>query len=331
MIKNLYEFYIKIGQVTCFIPWSDLQKCQLMETGYVKILPGAVITGILLLFIYQSEAFLKDFNVSNFFIVFSTLYLCITSVYLNRNSWRKWICLYEKTNQQLKSKLGGSLELGWSSILCPTFYLTSLTIIRIFLHISGHEGDKYVMDIIVYIIITFDVLTIVFLSIIKKGFKILNKNSRRLISRNGKKMRHIISDLETEGAVICKNIFKDLYQLSICFNDLFGWLFVITMMRLIIIICTFSLLLLTVVTHEAWDFSSLVFVAAVMYRLVSKSVIKILEGMQLFTRSVQKIMRIFVFFNEVYLFVSILEFSIITQDVRIMISELKSVIFAHLV
>lgn len=187
-----------------------------------------------------------------------------------KKSWRDWFILFEKTNKLIKFNLGETLNTSWKFHSIFVGYVIFLTIWRALLYTVGEENNTFVMDIIRYISLTFNYLLIRFSMVLLNGFKILNKYAPNLRNDCGLRL-NIIANMNREQTVLVKIIYKKLYKMSVCFNHLFGWLFIMSLIHCLITLWSFTQFLINLSRTKILDFQpTLLSVISAAYYLVSK-------------------------------------------------------------
>lgn len=271
MRKSTYSFFLNMGSLFGFVPWINLTKCELVDTKIFKIYPGAISTGIFLIYLFNQETLKHVISeIPNFLSMFGTFCLCIYSVYIKRNSWKEWIKLYIKINEIVKCNLQENLDLRWKSFAIYVFYIILLTSNRTIIYFSNWEQNIFIMDLLLYKMLAMEYFIILFALILKRGFKLLNESSLYLNYESGLKL-NIIANMNREKTIRCLNLYKYLYKMVVCFNDLFGWIHISSLLLFlgIVLICMQKVVLS--VMHAKLDSRASVLYSVILSnRLVSK-------------------------------------------------------------
>lgn len=266
---DIYNCFLKIGGVLGFVPWMNFTTGEITYKTLSKIYLVAIVIGIYLFYRAYSE--LSTFIISYvIFLVLSTMLVFIQSTCVKQKSWMKWTQLYVKTNNELQEKLRETLKPGFKSVLLITFYTLWLIIMRK----DNNAGlERYIEDMVLYMILFSEFLLITFSRILVKGFKIVNKYTKQIHDTTKSRVRlDIARNVNSEKAVFCKNLYKNLYAMSTCFNDIFGWILILNIMRAFISICSFFQILVTwLKVLSSIIFVTFVYLVLVTYYLVSST------------------------------------------------------------
>lgn len=213
------------------------------------------------------------FNISSSLFILSTILLSIHSNYVKKNCWKKLIKLYEVTNQQIGTKLDESLKPGWETILLFVIYAIFLILMRVQGHISDYDNDNFVMDLILYIKLSSEYLVITFLMLLLKGFKLVKKRTKFLLSDCSDTSSSInrVTHLTVTKTIFCKKLYKNLYNMTACFNQVFGWLLTATFLQFLLTVLVFAQNFILVMNQQVnLAFSTFLWMTFI-FRLVSRN------------------------------------------------------------
>lgn len=270
-MKNVNNLFLKIAMVVGFVPNNNIEY-KLAKKTFSYLYPGVISIGISLVQIHVLFTFKREmYNNYYPFIVFSTSAIFIRSVYVERETWTKWIVLYERTNNQLKSTVGENLELGSKFIWIFLAYIVVLILNRLPVHTQTTDISVYIVDITMFMILTAEYTATLFSMSLLRGFKILNKYSKKLYHKS-ELLSIIERKMTKKKAVYYKNLYQNLYDMTEYFNRLFGCLLMTSYIRFLTIIIFFFQYLINLVIKGELDVLLLtLFCLAFFYCLVSRS------------------------------------------------------------
>lgn len=270
MPKTTYGFFLNIGSLFGFVPWTNLSKSELVNTKCAKIYPSCISLAIVLTYLLSREKLIEIDEIPISLTILTIFYLGMHSVYARRNSWKSWIKLYYKTNEDMKLKLKETMEPGWKSVIIFAAYIALLTFNRMISYILLSKNAVKITDLLLYELLVFKYFFILFALILKKGFKLLNKSSQDLNYENGLTLS-IIANLNKEKTMYCMNLYKNLYKMVVCFNDLFGWAYIFSLLIFFMTMLIFVQSAISCILNGKMDFQLGVFYCLILsYRLVSK-------------------------------------------------------------
>lgn len=208
-----YSLFVVIGKLFGFIPLLNFTKECLVTKILREIYPDLIVVGIIFKVITSNGLTLIFFTIIDLFLLFAL----IIRTYSARKSWEEWMRLYEITNREMKINFGQCLELNWRTILFFLFVgLTPQLVRTIYMDDDITKG----LEILCRYMKQFTrFVPIIFAKILVKGFKILNEQSHHLY--DGKRFRSLV--IET-NVLLHNRLYKNLFQMSICYKNIFGWL-----------------------------------------------------------------------------------------------------------
>lgn len=218
-----FDFYLKLSQILGFIPWINLNTFKLLDKIPYKMYPAA-ITILLLLPHYTKVISPKSVvDISVLTLTFTTGFSRFRSAYINRTEWKKLCQLYKVINKQIRPTFLHSLDLGVKHFVFPAIYILYLLTIRSVLYYNNVEKFNLLVDLLWLIKLTKECLTIYFLSILTKGFKMLNKHSKCLLTEGLiSQVGYLIFNGTAQS--FCRNLYSKLFEMSVSVNNIFGWM-----------------------------------------------------------------------------------------------------------
>lgn len=253
MAISVHNFFLRNAIFANSVPWKFIGKFKVANNKFFFVSQVTILAVILLyhtIFIYNAKSTDRSPICDEF--IFIALFISFRSVYLKRNIWKRWTTLYEKTNKLMKYKLGKSLELNQKYIWIYMFYTIVFIMLRVIAYYNGLEIYKYIIDIILYSFHSMEYLSIIFLMILRKGFTTLNGCSKYLEGDDGLQL-HIIANMNRDETILYKRLYKSLYQMSVCFNDLFGWILLNILVQYLIVICSSAILFVNMYQKQTWN------------------------------------------------------------------------------
>lgn len=221
-LTSIHDLFLNIAMLTSFVPNTNIVKGELLKLVFFNSYSAFLCIGMSL-FQFHSIFTSVGEDIVESWIVFCTAFISIRSIYVKRETWKKWITLYKKTNKHMKCKMGEHLELGWKYIWIYLAYNACFILFKSYSQNESTEYRIYVRNITRFMLLAALYLSIIFLMILLLGFKILNKYSRNLNIESGLQL-NIIAKMNSNKAVYYKNLFRNLYEMSDSFNDIFGLL-----------------------------------------------------------------------------------------------------------
>lgn len=270
MVSKSNKFFLKIGKYFGVLPWLDFRKCELINKWIFRVYPATVAVILFLEFIRLLGTSKRGFNdVTTVTLTTCTLYAIIQSSYVKRMEWMKLFHLYGIAKKEFITKLKESLDLGWRDVYIYMTYVTYLTSIRIVSHFNSTRRNSLLLDVMLIIKLTSDYLPVLFFSILSKGFKILNNYSKRLLI--GEKINFNKTPyLNGTTATICRNQYRNLYNISVGVNDLFSWLLAMALFNSLVTMLLFTQFMINRLFSGQLNLNSIFFFGMIfIYRLVS--------------------------------------------------------------
>lgn len=269
MVNRVYDLLVKVCCICSFVPWINLKNSKLAVQLLSRIYPGIISSSIFVVHCYQiqTEFFQTIVEIPSNLLILSTVLVCIHSAYCKRKYWRKWFRLYDITNKKFKITFNESLELGWTSVFVLLGYvLFMMTTRALILSSNSRTDDYYTLDLTLYIKLFIENLLLNFSMTLLKGFKMLNKRTKSMTSN---KIIQVISVRDDTRAKIYRRQFKNLFEMSVCFNEIFCWLFTASLGHSLVTACTFSQYLIRLIINQRLQLSY-GFWMVFLFRLVSK-------------------------------------------------------------
>lgn len=231
---TFHNFLIKVGNISGFIPWVNLSKNTLESSVWAKTYSGYVVVFICVTYFIQCLK-LQVSELINVSLLYSTLLTIVSGTFIHRKHWQHWFKFYRICDKMIKGKLNETMEPKWREnwqILASSLILSCLTVGTMVIENTNELGFHilYVtMRLFLYI------LPIFFLMILQKGFKLLNRCSEYQNYRE-----HVVnmaSEITVNNASFCRILYRNLFSMSVCLNNVFNWVFVTTLLDLLIGIC----------------------------------------------------------------------------------------------
>lgn len=269
-MKNIYIFFLKIAMVVGFVPLTKIEKGELVKNTFLNVYSCTISIGISLFELYDLFTSKGDMHRTlSACIVFSISSIFIRSVYAQRETWKKWSILFENTNNQLKFIMGENMELGSKFLWIFLAFILLLFMNRLSIRNERTDLKEYIMDITLFMILAAEYLATIFLMVMVRGLKMLNNYSKKLYIESRLQL-NTVAKMNSIKAIYYRNIYRNFYDMSKYFNQLFGWLLTTTYLRLFFVIFSFCPILINLIVHEELEFSSFnAFFMSVLYRLVS--------------------------------------------------------------
>lgn len=268
MVWSSFNFYLKLGQVLGLVPWINLNTFELSENFLYKMYP-AILTITIFMHQFLHIISSKDvINVSLVFLACTIGFTSLRSVYLNRAEWRHMCHLLKFINKN-KHELVDSIDLGIKPVVIFVLYFLSTLSIRIAAYYNNFGEFDLIVDLLLFVSLTRDCLSIYFLSTLRKGFKILNNHTKYLL--NG----CLTSDfgnpkLNGTTPALCKNFYEILYEMSLCIKEIFGWMVASSLLMLLVrMILSIQKILNVTVMRRFSAVEILRFILVITSRLVS--------------------------------------------------------------
>lgn len=235
---KLFNFFIKLGAVFGCLPWIDQTKKELIEN---KALNTFSITTSIVCFvniISKVGEFFKPYNCCCVVMSLFTMFLNIRNVYCLRKGWTKCLRVCEMSNRILKAKSMQTLESGFEQGLILLGYVALFLVIKFISHMMLRNQFDYLTELITWIAVYYYLLTILFLRMLIKGFRIVNEYSKSLHKSFGGLSINSTTNVTGRDAIFCQNLYNNLYDLTVCFNKIFGWILLTNLhVLLILVLC----------------------------------------------------------------------------------------------
>lgn len=228
-----YTSFVIMGKIFGLIPWKNCNKKGLETKILCNTYPGLIALGMIANSVMRTVWSLIFFTFLSLFILLSL----IIGTFSSRRSWEEWTRVYEITNTEMKKNFHQSLEPNWRTILFIVFFCLIAPLSNIFHgNFVIYTGIDWLQLLILYMKIFAVCLPIIFSKILVKGFEILNKNSKHL--RVDRRFRSVVMvNLVETNAMLYKSLYKNLFEMLVCFNELFGWLIAGCLFEFLIYMC----------------------------------------------------------------------------------------------
>lgn len=217
----LLNFYCLVRQVCCCIPWNIRKKYLKWQILNMMYFFGFIIE--IYVNIWIDFATLPRI-ILNLIISFKVV-ICASGSIIERKLWRKWNELHEMINKIIEVKMQRSLEPDWRIFIFFLLYITVQT--SEFVYFTVKVKFDFVRMCILFVKFYSTFLLIIFSNVIIQGFKILNEFITFSFTKDG-----ACSNEEYIG--FCHKVYKSLFEMSLYFNDFFGWLMVIVLFECLI-------------------------------------------------------------------------------------------------
>lgn len=228
-----HNFLLRIGNILGFVPWIDFDKNVLVKKIWTKIYPGLIALGVLLEFGFMTEVQLNSvlFAIVGSAIFFSAIY----GTYTKRSYWQKWIKLYEITNTKMRNIFNETLDLNWGIILVFLLYAMVWPMMQVFHVFDNQRNINWPGMLVTNMRVFAECLPIFLLTTLLKGFKIYNRYCEQFIFEEDTRII-VVTNKTRSNASMYKNIYKNLSEMSSCFNELFRWLFATCLLEFLILV-----------------------------------------------------------------------------------------------
>lgn len=246
MMTIPYKIFLRIGNIFGVVPWIDFNKNIVVLNIWTWIYPGLLAT-----YIAVYSCFDLNFrNMAAIVLGNSVIFTGIFGTYTNRKHWKSWMKLYRVTNTKIHIKLYQRMEFDYrkSLIFIPFIcILILLTLICFALNKITLTLGNQIFTICVRFYL--ECLAIALLRILSSGFTILNKHFECL------------SDISITRAEVSfyRSLYQNLFKMTVCFNNLFGWTIALFVIEFISITCIFVNLLIELKHEEEIFFINLPF------------------------------------------------------------------------
>lgn len=215
MKSGSFKFLIIIGHIFRFIPYISLNKQNFAKHSLAKIYPVLVRICFIVIFGFHLEK-----NLSVLVIQLINIAILLTATFTKKSYWKEWFKIYKAVK-----KLNKIFDLDVRSItVFPPYVLNFLvlTVCRIVVNDITTVGPGIM---IIFIRLTLECIQTFFMQILCKGFKALNQHSKERV-------------LSKKDITMYRNLYKDLYNMTVYFNKLFCWVFIMYLLELFLILCT---------------------------------------------------------------------------------------------
>lgn len=231
---SLYVFFLQVCTFFGFVPWINFSENQLVNSRWAIFF--SIFSAVI---IYSFNVYWILINDEDFFglvtIILLSCWVCIyiRSTCLKRKGWNDLMQLFQTTDVELKKKYNRSLEVGWISAVAYLPYVALIVCSRIYLHPTDWRIMVFLMDAITLLRFSVLYMTGMALNILSRGLKVVTKLTKNL----QRKTEFNIIDSNAVETSMCKDLYKNLYEISSCFNDLFGWLWSCMFLNFVVVTC----------------------------------------------------------------------------------------------
>lgn len=221
MMLSVFHFYLKLSQVLGVVPWININTFELFDKIPYKIYPAA-LTFILSIAPFMRIISSQDIqHISLFVLACATGFTNLQSTYTNRTEWKKFCQLYKVINKQISPESLDSLDLVVKYFGVMAFYILIFLSIRSVVYYNQIGVFNLFVDLLMFIKLIRDCLTIYFLLMLTKGFKLVSKHSKNLLNED---LENNIgfSIFSRTTPTFCRKLYTNLYEMSLCVNNIFG-------------------------------------------------------------------------------------------------------------
>lgn len=233
MKKTPHNFILRIGNVLGFVPWINFNKNVLLNKKFTKIYPGLVAMGVFLEFGFKTDSQMNSLLYA--IVGFGIFFTAISGTYTKRKFWQKWIKLFEMADTKLRTKFDETLDVSWGTIVVFLLYATLWPMMQIFHVFDEQENVNWPGILVTNMRVFAECLPILLLNTLSKGFKILNRHSEHLGFEDDTRII-VVANKSRTNASLYKNLYKNLADMSSCFNELFRWLFATCLLEFLILV-----------------------------------------------------------------------------------------------
>lgn len=218
-----FHFYLKLCQVLGFIPWININTFDLFDKIPYKIYPVAIT---IILFITPVMRIISSQDIQHISLLIlacTTGFTTFQSTYTCRTEWKKLCNLYKVINKKISPEILESLDMVVKHFVVIVVYILNFLSIRSVVYYNRIGAFNFLVDLLIFIKLIRDCLTIYFLSILTKGFKLVNKLSKYLLKQD---LENNIGYSMFSGTTptFCRKLYTNLYEMSLCVNNIFGWM-----------------------------------------------------------------------------------------------------------
>lgn len=223
-----FRFFVRVCCISCFVPWISFGKSELINKKF------AVLTKIFVLVIYALNIlWFAVIDMSVYFILVLFLF-CVyaRNICLISTQWNNLFQLFSNTDTILQNRLNKSLELGQGSTVIFMTYIILMVPSRI-LAVHFNKSRNLAQECL-FMMMCFAIwFSITCLNMVTAGLKIITKCTKHLHTRRKWKL----SSQSGIDAVLCEKLYTNLYDISVCLNEIFGWLWSFLFAQTITLTC----------------------------------------------------------------------------------------------
>lgn len=251
MNPHFHKLILMVGRIFSFIPWKLSRKRRIYQIIYTL----SILT-IISVDIYFCK--LNDiYWVIDSILGFSLLFTVIVSAIINDSVWKKWFLLNAVTERQFRTKRNVSLNVNFKSIYLLICVIIFILAIEVFGSFKEDYGTTYMVPLSLMKFFG-SYLPVIFSNIIRVKFVLLKKSMKDLYLRN---KLGIISSvrIDRNKVLLYKKLYKNLFNMSNCFNKMFGWIIVIALGDFICFVCLVLHYMVNLKLQESMDARSLIY------------------------------------------------------------------------
>lgn len=218
MRETLHKFYITTGQCICLISWNigkNSRQCQIWNLihFFVFSLALSVIPWVNFQFTWQSIVF-------SIYPCFS-LILIAAGTMIKQKRWRKWNKLFGIANKNMKLICHQSIEPDLKMAVFCVLYLFSWFSVGFYLYLIVEIQYNFLNLFLAFGKFYSAYLVIISSNILTGGFTILNESVK--FHCRSVEINHTVRKSNVKNIRFYLQLYKNLFEMSNCFNELFGW------------------------------------------------------------------------------------------------------------
>lgn len=268
MARDTFYLFLKFGNILGTIPWINLEQNKLVDKKLARCYPFFILIVMIVYYFLSLRTLFEYINFGGLFFLTSTIFVTIQSTCVKRKYWNKWMELYQETRREFRTKFNQPLELGWKPVVMFLFYTALCPVIetiRIYIELDDIKN----IGVATFFKNFTEFIPTVLLLVITNGFRILNKYVKRL-STDHRTQNVALKNRTISKAILCANMYRNLYELSVCFNNLFGWILATNLLHFLIsAICFTHYMIQYVFEKPVTIVSSMILLSYNISRLVS--------------------------------------------------------------
>lgn len=227
MFIKVLVLFVKMGQLFGKIPFIIKGKHKLVIL-LLKVYPGIVASLIFLHYLGSSKFNGGGFNKTKFVRYVNNSLSIILCSYISSNEWTRWFELFESMDKSLKANLSKSRSFGLKLNGILIANMAIFLFIRSFRNVKSYRED-FISGLILYISLFGKFSPLILLTILEESFKEINSYWRNIYKwqRIGLKIKR------GKDTLYCKNEYKVIYEMYLCFQKIFGLVTAINFLELL--------------------------------------------------------------------------------------------------